>query len=261
MYFTTLKKILKWSALLLLFFSIATALLYLITEPKQERDWTVEHAVLPSIHFSGDETNPNISVTNIRDFKWGTDDKVHYKEMQFQLNDIVGLKAVVSHFSAISEIAHVFLIIVLADGQELGISIEARRETNEPFSIHGGLLAQFELMHVLATPEDLLGIRKINNESVHVYPIKANKEKARELFSLIANDANALHQSPSLYHLFFKNCTNQLVKHVSILTNQKYPWFFQTLAPGNTGKTLYDFDLIDMPDMSFEEIQAKTLIH
>ena len=115
-------------------------------------------------------------------------------------------------------------------------------------------------MYVLASPEDLLGIRNINNEAVHVYPIKVSKEKAQELFLLISQDVNALTKKPRMYHLFFKNCTNQIVKHVSVLTEQQYPWFFQTLAPGKTGEILYDLGLIDLPNMSFEEIQAKTLI-
>jgi len=180
--------------------------------------------------------------------------------MQFQLNNIVELKAVVSHFSAISEIAHVFLIFVLDDGRELGVSIEARREHDEEFSISGGLLANFEIMYVLATPEDLIGIRKINHESVHVYPIKETKEKARALFILIANEVNKLAKQPEMYHLFFKNCTNQLVKHVSTLTDRRYPWFFQTVAPGETGKILYQLDLIDLAETNFEDIQAETLV-
>ncbi|MCF6189896.1 MAG: DUF4105 domain-containing protein [Cocleimonas sp.] len=256
----TLKIIAKWLIAPLTFFGLATALLYYFSEAKQDRNWVVEHRVLSNIQIQGDGNNPSISVKNIRDYQWKSTNKVHYKDMQFQLDNIVELKAVVSHFSIISEIAHVFLIFVLDDGREFAVSVEARREVGEEFSIQGGLLARFELIYVLATPDDLLGIRKINGESTHLYPIKETKEKARELFMLIAAEVNGLNENPEMYHLFFKNCTNQLVKHVSILTEQKYPWYFQTLAPGNTAKMLYKFNLIDMPNMSFEEIQAKTRI-
>lgn len=250
----------KWIIVPLVFLGLANTILYLVVTPKQDRDWTVEHALLPMIYFQGDKNNPDITVKNIRDFHWDSADKVHYKEMKFQLEDVVELKAVVSHFSAISEIAHVFLIFVLDDGRELGVSIEARREKGEEFSIHGGLLAQFEIMHVLATPDDLLGIRKVNKELTHIYPIKETKEKAQELFMLIADEVIALNEKPRMYHLFFKNCTNQLVKHVSVLTDRQYPWFFQTVAPGDTGRILYDLDLIDIADTSFEDIQVKTLV-
>ncbi len=256
----TLYTLIKWLAILIILFSTFSALLYYFKSPKQNRSWAAEHAVLASIQIQAEVDNPIIRVKNVRDFKWSSKDKVHYKDLQFHLNNIVELKAVVSHFSAISEIAHVFMTFVLDDGQELGVSVEARREVDEPFSIQGGLLAQFEIMYVLATPEDLLGIRKINDDVVHVYPIKETKEKAQELFLLIAKEVNALNKEPALYHLLFKNCTNQLVKNVSILTEQKYPWYFQTLAPGLTGEALYKLDLIDMPDLSFDEIQAKTLM-
>lgn len=250
----------KWLLIMLVMFAVISAVLYTFTTPRQDRNWTPEHAVLPHIEFKGDSNNPDILVTNVRDFKWQDNDKIHYKNMQFSLNDVVELKAVVSHFSAISGIAHVFLIFVLDDGRELGLSIEARREVGEPFSIQGGLLARFEIMTVLATPEDLLGIRKIHQEEIHVYPIKESKEKARQLFKLIAKDVNSLYEKPEMYHLFFKNCTNQIVKHVSTLTDQSYPWFFQTLAPGDTGKILFELGLIDLPDTSFDAVQAKTLL-
>lgn len=258
--FWIIKKLFKWIGIPIVLFGLVSAVLYLLVIPEQDKNWTEAHAVLAKIEFQGDQNNPDILVKNIRDFQWHAEDKVHYKNMRFELENVVELKAVVSHFSTISEIAHVFMIFVLDDGRELGVSIEARREQGEEFSIYGGLLAQFEIMYVLATPDDLLGIRKINKESVHIYPIKETREKAQELFILIANEINALADKPRLYHLFFRNCTNQLVKNVSILTERKYPWYFQTLAPGLTGRTLYELGLIDMPDTGFEDIQAKTLV-
>ena len=253
-------KIIKWVFIALFLFGTGSAILYWLVEPKQNRDWTPAHARLATVEFSGEKNNTKVKIRNVRDFQWQTENPQRYQEMQFTLENIVELKAVVSHFSAVSEIAHVFMIFALDDGRELGVSIEARREHDEEFSISGGLLAGFELIYVLAIPQDLLGIRKINQEAVHVYPIKETKEKAQEMFLLIANEVNDLNKQPSLYHLFFKNCTNQLVKHVSILTKRKYPWYFQTLAPGLSGRTLYELDLIDLPGMSFKEIQAKTLL-
>lgn len=256
----TLLLIIKWLIAPLVFLALASIILYWLTEPKSNKDWKVEHALLANIKIQGDKNNPHIEIENIRDFQWEKKDKVAYKKMQFQLDNIVSLKVGVSHFSAISEIAHVFLIVVLENGEELGISIEARREKDEDFTLHGGLLAKFELIYVLATSEDLIGIRKINKEALHIYPIKATKEKAQELFMLLANDSNAIQTKPRLYHLFFRNCTNQLVKRVSILTKQKYPWYFQTLAPGNTAKILYQQGLIDLPDTGFDDIKAKSLV-
>ncbi len=255
----------KWLLIFVILFALISAFIYLFTQAKNDKDWAIEHALLPLVEFSGETNNPAIHISNIRDFKWSMNNDFllktpNYKDMVFKLEDIVELKAVVSHFSSISQIAHVFMIFVLNDGRELGVSIEARREKNEAFSIHGGLLAKFEIITLLATPEDLLGVRKVSNEKVHIYPIKETKKKAQALFILIANELNDLRKSPRLYHLFFKNCTNQLVKHVSVLTKQKYPWYFQTLAPGLTGRTLYELGLIDLPGLSFDEIQAKTLI-
>lgn len=257
---TVPKSLLKWIFLTLLLLGFVSAIRYATTAPQQNRHWAAAHERLASIEFSNTTSNRVVTITNLRDFQWDKTNPQRYRDMQFNFSDIVELKAAVSHFSAISEIAHVFMTFVLEDGRELGVSIEARREYDEEFSLFGGLFAGFELITVLATPEDLLSVRKINQEEVHVYPIKESKEKAQELFMLIANDVNALYKEPQLYHLFFKNCTNQLVKHVSVLTKEKYPWYFQTLAPGLTGRTLYELGLIDLPDTGFDDIQNKTLI-
>ena len=251
----------KWALIILVLFALISALLYVFIQPKQMSNWVPEHSLLPTIVMDKNK----VLVKNIRDFNWKSNNaeqqtKEQHINMQFELKDIVTLKAVVSHFSAISEIAHVFIIFGLEDGREIGVSIEARREEGESFSIQGGLLAQFEIIYILATPEDLLGIRKLNKESIHVYPIKATPQKIQALFTLIAKQVNELSKSPSMYHLFFKNCTNQLVKEVSVLTDEQYPWFFQTLAPGKTGEILFDLGLIDLPEKSFEAIQEKTLL-
>ncbi len=255
-----IKTIFFWTLTPLIIFSLVSALLYLFTTPKQKQNWTKAHAVLASFDISGDPLYPSFKVNDIRDFKWDAADKIRYESMNFELKNVIKVKAVVSHFAAISEIAHVFLIFELDDGRQLGISIEARREVDESFSLSGGLLAQFELIYVVATPDDLLGIRRINKEATHVYPLNVSTEKVQQLFLLISKEVNSLREKPQLYHLFFKNCTNQIVKHVSKLTDESYPWFFQTIAPGNTSKILFDLNLIDMPNMSFEEIQTQTLV-
>lgn len=254
------KLIIKWVIIPLGIFGIVSIILYFITEPQKDRNWTSEHALMPEVVIKNNNESSQVTLKNVRDFQWFSEKKEHYKEVKFQLENIVGLKAVVSHFAPISEIAHVFIIFVLDDGREFGVSIEARREKGENFSLHGGLFARFELIYLLATPEDLLGVRRKNNETIHVYPIKVTVEKAQELFLLISSEVNTLIEKPALYHLFFKNCTNQLVKNVSILTEEKYPWYFQTLAPGKTGEMLYQLGLIDFSDMKFEDIQAKTLV-
>ena len=251
---------LKWIIIPLSLFGFVSAILYFLIEPKQARNWTIEHAILPKVLIEDNSPNPQVSLKNVRDFRWFSEKKEKYKEIQFQLKSIIGLKAVVSHFTPISEIAHVFMLFVLDDGREFGVSIEARREAGENFSLHGGLFAKFEIIYLLATPEDLLDVRKKNNETIHIYPIKVTAEKAQALFLLIKQEVNTLIEKPSLYHLFFKNCTNQLVKHVSILTEEKYPWYFQTLAPGKTGEMLYKLGLIDLPDTSFDAIQIKTRV-
>jgi len=63
-----IKHLFKWIIIPLALFALASAFLYLLIEPKQNRNWTAEHALLPTIEFNNDKNNPDIRVKNIRDF-------------------------------------------------------------------------------------------------------------------------------------------------------------------------------------------------
>lgn len=113
-----IKKLFKWIGIPIVLFGLASAVLYLLVTPKQDRNWTEAHAVLAKIEFQGDQNNPDVLVKNIRDFQWQAEDKdndndqdkdqVRYKNMKFQLQNVVELEAVVSHFSTIAK-SHTFL--------------------------------------------------------------------------------------------------------------------------------------------------------
>ncbi len=243
-------------------------MIYFIKTPSSSNSWSVGNGHSPSVTISGDQ----VEIENYRDIDWVKLDKIPadsiqarkrieqqgYRTLSFPLSDIQTLKVAVSHFSAISGIAHLFILFELKDKSVIGLSVEARKEQGEDYSLVGGLTAKFEVIYLLGSHNDLVGLRQMRYEDVYIYPIKAKPEEVQALFKVAAERTNQLHKKPELYHLFFKNCTTEIVNLVNQLSDQKYP-FVQHLAPGDAGKALYDLDMIDVKANSFEEVQSLTL--
>ncbi len=242
--------------------SLYSAILYASTTATNSRKWTFDQEKSPRITFYSADNNSTtrVQIENVRNFDWTANGEKIWQDFSFNLSDLHQVKVAVSHFSAISEIAHVFLIFVLKNGEEFGLSIEARREAGESYSLLGGLQAKYEMLYLVATTKDLLGIRLSKNETLYVYPIKATPEKVRELFVMFKNKITELDTKPELYHLFFRNCTNQLVKQVKHLATQKYSRIIQNFMPGKTGEALFKMGLIDTKASSFKQVQKEFIV-
>lgn len=238
-------------------FATYSVLLYAITKPLNDRNWESGQDKIARVNLAENGLGTAIHIHNLRNFDWSESGAASWESMEFELSELSKLEVVVSHFSTVSELAHVFLVFSLNDGRRVGLSIESRREKGEKFSLLNGLLAKYEIIYLLASTEDLLGLRVERNETVYVYPIKATAENVQTLFLHFTKKINQLNQSPELYHLFFRNCTNQIVKQVNKLSDKKYSWLVQTLAPGNTGQALFQMGLIDTKETDFEQAKKE----
>ncbi len=249
--------------------TIISAIIYFVKSPSSSSSWSLGNARSPSVKINSDQ----VQIKNYRDIDWAKIDKTPsnskqaqkqieqqgYRTLNFPLSEIQTLKVAVSHFSAITEIAHLFILFELKDKTVVGLSVEARKEQDEYYSLLGGLTAKFEVIYLLGSHSDLVGLRQMRDEDVYIYPVKAKPTEVQNLFKVAAQRTNQLDKKPELYHLFFKNCTTEIVDLVNQLSDQKYPWFVQHFAPGDAGKALYDLGLIDVEAKSFEEVQTLTL--
>ena len=243
-----------------LLFSIYSAIIYTSTAATNNREWTFDQEKAPVITFSNDGSTPRVKIENVRNFSWAENGDKSWQDLRFDLKDLKQLKVAVSHFSALSEIAHVFLIFVLENDQEFGLSIEARREKGESYTLLNGLRAKYEMLYLIATANDLLSVRLSRNETLYVYPIDATPDNVQQLFIKFTDKITELDNKPELYHLFFRNCTNQLVKQVNNLSDQNYPWLVQNFMPGRTGKALFQLGLIDTEATNFEDAQKEFIV-
>lgn len=260
--FAPLLKILTYSFILIVTFVAISILIYTFKSPSNDKKWFSGHNKTASVSIDGDQ----VEIKNFRDIDWQNVDskKVNhnasFKGISFQLSDIQSLKAVVSRFAVLSEIAHIFILFELKDKTTIGLSIEARKEEGENYSLSGGLSAKFDIIYLLSSYRDLVGVRLMRNEKVYSFPIKATPEQVQSLFKVVAYRTNLIEKEPELYHLFLRNCTTEIVKLVNEIAEQDFPRMTQSFFPGHAGKALFKMGLIDTDATNFKDVEKESLI-
>ena len=251
-------KILSYILGLIVIFVSISLIIYSIKSPSNYKKWSLGNSKTASIKINDDQ----VIINNFRDADWQNiylttlkNDDALFKEIEFKLSDIQSLKAVVSHFAILSEIAHIFILFELKDNTTIGLSVEARKEQGEEYSLSGGLSAKFELIYLMASYRDIVGIRLMRDEEIYSYPIKSSAKEAQALFKVVATRTNKIGQVPEFYHLFLKNCTTEIVQLVNQIAENKFPRLTQSFMPGDAGKALYQMGLIDSDANNFNEVQ------
>ena len=239
---------------------VGSLILKTIKTPKINADWELGQGQLARI----DIAFGRVDIKNLRDFDWKKNEQKtlkNYINYSFDINEIIGMKVGVSHFSPLSDIAHVFIIFDLKKGKDISISVESRREKGEDFSLIKGLTYDYELIYVVATESDLINLRKVRNEKIYVYPIVSTAEKSRAIFKEMAKTINKIAKEPQFYHLFTRNCTNTITREVAKVSDIKFPFFVTTFLPGRTGEALFKMGIIDTKSKTFEELQKEFLVN
>jgi hypothetical protein len=168
---------------------------------------------------------------------------------------------VISHFAEFEGLAHIFLSFGFTDGRHVSISLESRREKGEKFSPFWGMLDQFEIIYVVATDRDLIGLRTGHrNERVYIYPTVATPEKAQKLFVRLAENINAIYEKPVMYNTLMHNCTNEITREVEGISTIDFPLTYKSILPGYFDEVLYEVKVIDTKK-SFEETRRASLVN
>ena len=157
-------------------------------------------------------------------------------------------------------LAHIFLSFRFSDGRHVVVSLETRREVGEKFSPFLGVLRQFEIIFVVGSEQDIVGLRTdIRDERVYLYQTVASPEQARALFYQIAEDVNGIFRQPRMYNTLTYNCTNALTRRVEDISEVRFPLTWKTVLPGYFDEVLYQMGLI-VPAGNFAETKNQRLI-
>ncbi len=254
-------KLVRWFFYLIIIITVLYLALIVAFRPSHNRDWELGHEKLAQIIYSA--TSSQMTVENFRNFKWNAvkSAEINYETRTYNLDDIVSVDTFISHFDDFEGLAHIFLSFGFSNGEHLVVSIETRRESDETFSPLLGILRQFEIIYVVGSEEDLVGVRTGHrNERVYLYPTKATPAQARKLFDLLATEINDVYQKPRMYNTLTNNCTNELTRPVEKISDVRFPLTWKTILPGYFDEVLYELELIDV-SQPFAEIKDRHLIN
>lgn len=252
-----IKPVVKFCAWVVAMVIVIVFITGIVTTPRIDRDWNNDQAVVPHAEINGDQ----IKISNIRNITYTTtsDYKVDYYDKTFDLNTLKQVWFMVEPFKD-SDIgaAHTMVSFEFADDQFVAISVEIRKEKGESFGAVKGLFNQYELMYVIADEKDVIKLRSnYRKDDVYLYPIKAEKEKAKELFLSMITRANDLAERPQFYNTIVNNCTTNIAKHINSVTSSRVPYYdIRYILPAFADSLAYDNNLIDT-DLPFEQAQEK----
>ncbi|MEA3522134.1 MAG: DUF4105 domain-containing protein, partial [Campylobacterota bacterium] len=206
-----------------------------------------------------------ITVHNIRNFAYTTEEKYEasYYDETFDIDKLDGIDFIATYWMG-PNIAHTFLSFSFSDDKHLAISIEARKEVGESYSMIRGFFKESELYYVVADERDLIGlrtnIRKNPPEHVYMYQIDAKPEDMKKVFLNYIQKINELKNTPEFYNTLTTNCTTSIWNHSLVnYSDMKFNW--EILLSGYTAKYLYENNLLKTYGLSFKELQKKAYIN
>ncbi len=255
-----IKKIFKVLLIGILLLVLFYTLFVLFTRPSANRDWVPDQSALAQTTFD----NNLVHIKNIRNtnYRTTTDFDILYYDKTFDLDKINSVWYMIEPFSGQKQgTAHTLLSFGFDDGSYVSISAEIRKEKGEAFSVVKGLLRQYELVYIVADEQDVIKLRSnYRKDDVFLYPVKASKEKIRELFVSMLTRANKLAVDPEFYNTFTNNCTTNIVSHVNEISPKKVPFSFKVVMPAYSDELAQQIGLLDN-SVSLEELRAKYKIN
>jgi hypothetical protein len=227
-------------------------------EPRNDRQWQRDVAILPSAQINGNL----ITLRNIRNFKYHSQSaytpRWYNKTIDLKQLDSLDLIAVYWMGDAI---AHTILSFNFGDDY-VAISIEIRKEKDESFSPLAGFFRRYELTYIVADERDLIGQRTTYRdppEDVYLYRVKAEPEKIRRLFLQYIAKINQLTEKPEFYNTATTNCTTNIVTHIEAV-QRRVPLSWKMLLSGYFPELVYERGALDQSH-PFEILRRKSLIN
>ncbi|MGH7446220.1 MAG: DUF4105 domain-containing protein [Longimicrobiales bacterium] len=226
--------------------------------PSHERDWLPEQRLLPRARFH----DHHVTIANVRDFRWGPGAHVRprWEERTYDLDEIESVWYVLTPFSRDQRgPAHAFVSFGFTDGSYVAVSVEARREEGEEYSIARGMMKQFEIMYVVGDERDLIQLRVARGDDVYVYPMRATRAQVRSMFSDMLGRVNQLHARPEFYGTLGNNCTTNLLTHVNAIAREPIRYGRRILLPGYSDEIAHERGLIDT-DLALDAARERFLV-
>ena len=172
---------------------------WLTIQPRNDRDWKPEVAVLAHADIDGNR----VTIHDIRNFEYRTetDFTPHYNTRSYDLDQLKGIDLFVNYWGS-DLIAHPIISFDFGNNNHIAFSIETRPEKGEGYSTMGGLYRRFELIYIPGDERDLVRVRTNfrKGEDVYLFKINSAKSTLRKTPVVQCADDELHHQHPITAH-------------------------------------------------------------
>ncbi len=216
---------------------------WLAIPPLQERDWKPEVARLPRAIIEGDK----VRLTGVRQFDYRTksDFTVHYEEREVAISHLQAVDFFISYWEKDGAVAHTFVSFVFDNAPPVCVSIEARLERDEVYSVLTTCFKQAELIYIVGDERDIVRVRtNFRDEDVFLYRVRATPKESQFLFLAYLKRINELADAPTFYGPLSNNCTINIDRHAHA-NGEGGPFDYRLLLNGYVDALMYDRELID----------------
>jgi len=233
---------------------IVIILIFLSIPPSNDREWARDVERIPIIKFH--KNKDSVLIKNIRSFKYKTANffEPNYIDAEYNLNTLNSAYYILSYWNGNKAIAHSMLSFGFADGRYLCVSVETRREKNEPQTGLRGLYNQYELIYIFAEEKDTLLLRSnFRDEEVYLFPLKPKKqENIKKVFRELLSRAHKLEKTPEFYNTLKENCFLSLFKDIKKVTGEPSGLDYRLILNGFSDKMGFERGWFKTNGLTFE---------
>ena len=248
-----LRRAVTWS----LGVSLLVAILYGLTPASNERDWLADVAVAPTIKVAGER----MTVNGVRDFRYRSeiDFDERWETREYDLAALRTLDLVMSYWGP-TDYCHTFLSFGFANGEQLAVSVETRKEKGESYSTLGGLFKRYELIYVFGDERDLIGVRtNLRGEHLYVYRLQTESTGIRELLMSYCDYANRLAREPEFYGVLANSCGINILQRIADTGSSVIFLGRDALLNGYWDQRLYERGKLDQR-LPFEQLREQSRV-
>lgn len=217
--------------------------------PSMDRDWAEDMRILATGEIT---PTGEIRLRDVRNWRYALDSVVSraYFDGVWDPGDVEDVWLYSQEFDDGGWTAHTFLVFEFdesyGDRRYLGISMEARREVGEEYSIARGLMRGFEAAIVWATEEDLVSRRTVYaGVPIKRFRLLVSPEARAAVFRGMVEETRALADRPRWYNTALYNCTNALVRYTNHTTPGAIPRHYSWVLTGRIDEYLERLGYLD----------------
>lgn len=217
---------------------------------EQERQWDVGMERIPLVKFNDDE----IQIENFRNFRYECDGsyQARYETRTVDVSELVSGDFIVVPFAKQPDLAHTMMSFGTRSGDQIVVSVEARRRLNQKYGIIKGIFGAFPIMYAIADERDAIGIRtELRGDDVFLYRSNATEEQVQSFFRCMMNRVDKLSRSPEKYNTITNNCLTNIRFHVNRIWPGRIPWNWRLLVNAHSDYLAFTLGLLKS-DETFE---------